>query len=354
LLFAVGTNVQAGWVLVIAALLLGLLVAGVVIPLSSLRGIRIARRTPRTATAGDPVPVTIEVTNDGQRMRGLFRVNDDFCGPGWAVVGMVQGHGTRSYVSDRTEARRGVYESGVAVLESGMPFGVLRVRRPRVIDSPLVVYPKVYEVPERIATGASTWFAPAAVGDVSSVREYRPGDPLRHIHWRSVARHGQLMVREFDREHNADAAVVAVVGEAPDIADAVATVACSLALSALRSGTLTLIGSAEDGPRVVVARSTEGVLDWGARLAAGSAGFDDAIGAAAQARAVIVVAPAEARSLDAIVRASSRQSVQAVFVAAEGAGTSRAVDAVRAAGVPVQTLAPSEIQPWFASGCPLN
>ncbi len=35
--------------------------------------------------------------------------------------------------------------------------------------------------------------------EVRGVREYRPGDPLRAIHWRTTARHGQLMVREYDR-----------------------------------------------------------------------------------------------------------------------------------------------------------
>ncbi len=35
--------------------------------------------------------------------------------------------------------------------------------------------------------------------EVRGVREYRPGDPLRAIHWRTTARRGQLMVREYDR-----------------------------------------------------------------------------------------------------------------------------------------------------------
>jgi uncharacterized protein (DUF58 family) len=36
------------------------------------------------------------------------------------------------------------------------------------------------------------------------VRDYAPGDPVRHVHWRSTARAGRLMVKEFDSEPVAD------------------------------------------------------------------------------------------------------------------------------------------------------
>jgi len=34
-----------------------------------------------------------------------------------------------------------------------------------------------------------------------NTREYRSGDPLKHIHWRSFARHGQPVVKEFQEEY---------------------------------------------------------------------------------------------------------------------------------------------------------
>jgi uncharacterized protein (DUF58 family) len=42
-----------------------------------------------------------------------------------------------------------------------------------------------------------------SVGDsqeFTALREYRPGDPVRHIHWRSFARLGEPVVKEFQDE----------------------------------------------------------------------------------------------------------------------------------------------------------
>ena len=46
------------------------------------------------------------------------------------------------------------------------------------------------------------------MGDYYGVRPWRSGDSRRLIHWRSSARHGALMVRQFDRQRNRDLAVL--------------------------------------------------------------------------------------------------------------------------------------------------
>ena len=358
LLFAVGTNVQAGWVLAIAALLLGILAAGVVLPLSSVRGVEISRHVPRTATAGLPVPVTIGVTNAASRTRGLFRVADDFCGKGWAVVDFVSPGEKREYVAARDGARRGVHVGGNAALETGAPFGVLRVRRSGVIESPIVVYPRTYGVPSRQMWGPSGWHAPAVVGDVSSVRDYRPGDPLRHIHWRSVARRGQLVVREFDRERHADTAVVARLPGDPDVGDAIASVACSLAIGALSGGEVKLVGSGAASPER--ARSSERVLEWGARLVPTADSTRILDGLAAES-AVVYVGPAQTPDIDRLCELAATTSVLVVLIAQDGAfapprdeagpAATRAVQRLTSAGASVAQLRPSEVEAWFSSGC---
>lgn len=98
--------------------------------------------------------------------------------------------------------RRGAYTLGNVLVRSGDPFGLCEreawLRRP----DELIVYPRV--VPLRRL--AFTFHHPAVdalsraslVADptrTAGVREYRPGDPQRLVHWRATAHTGALQVR---------------------------------------------------------------------------------------------------------------------------------------------------------------
>lgn len=71
--------------------------------------------------------------------------------------------------------------------------------------SSVVVYPEIRQI--LLPDLKRTFLAdgrPAEGGMVDAtrfvgVRAYTPGDPLRHLHWKATARHGQLMLREFER-----------------------------------------------------------------------------------------------------------------------------------------------------------
>jgi uncharacterized protein (DUF58 family) len=349
-LFAVGTNVQAGWVLVIAALLGGVLGVGVIVPLFGSSGIEIGRRVPRTAVAGQRIAATMSVTNRSRRTRGLLAVFDEFCGSGTAVVGLLRPRETREYASRRGGARRGVYAGGECTVTSGAPFGVVRTRRTVDVASPIVVYPRTYDVSARDMLGLGAWRATAPIGDASSVRDYHLGDPLRHIHWRSVARRGQLVVREFDTEKRAEVTIVVEAADDPDVADAVASVACSLGLSFLRgAGEVRLIAGRGAEVHTSRVRDADSVLEWGARLDPSGAAFASVLDAAGSAPAVVCVCPASTSGAERLSRLAGDTSLLAVLVA-DASADDLAVR-LRSAGAAVALVSPGEVEIWFRDGC---
>lgn len=101
--------------------------------------------------------------------------------------------------------RRGVHGFGPAHLRSGDPIGYRQRHGSVQSTEEILVYPKVF----RLETAGIASRVPLGdfrsrrrfLGDpsrVAGVREYRAGDPLRHIDWRATARSTSLLVREFE------------------------------------------------------------------------------------------------------------------------------------------------------------
>jgi len=104
-----------------------------------------------------------------------------------------------------TFARRGVYELGPAEISVADPFGLLRFARLSEERTEVVVYPEVYELRGFPLRGgnveAGTRGARGRRGEeFANLREYRLGDDRRHIHWKGLARTGELFVKEFSLE----------------------------------------------------------------------------------------------------------------------------------------------------------
>jgi len=118
----------------------------------------------------------------------------------------VEGPGERTTQQPILFPRRGLYELGPAEIWTTDPFRLLRFVRKFETRPRVAVYPEVFELAGFPVRGrgreAGAKGAPARQGDeFSGLREYRQGDDRRHIHWKSVARTGELVVKEFS--HNA-------------------------------------------------------------------------------------------------------------------------------------------------------
>jgi uncharacterized protein (DUF58 family) len=111
--------------------------------------------------------------------------------------------------------RRGRFTLGPVWVTSGDPFGIFRTSRKLVDGTSVVVYPRTVSLPRfgrvpGVLPGGSLQGQRVqfTTPNVSSVRDYRPGDAFNRIHWPTSARTNKLMVREFELDPTADVWIV--------------------------------------------------------------------------------------------------------------------------------------------------
>ena len=166
--------------------------------------------TPGQVGAGQQARVQLDLTNDGRMPTGLLLLEDqipyslgtrprfvvDRMGPQWKRS---VGYTIRSEV-------RGKFDVGPMKVRLSDPFGLVQLERTFRTRSTLVVTPRVVPLPAVPLSGVWTGsgdnrpraFASGSAEDVT-VREYRRGDDLRRVHWRSSAHAGELMVRREEQ-----------------------------------------------------------------------------------------------------------------------------------------------------------
>ncbi|MET8146719.1 DUF58 domain-containing protein [Actinoplanes sp. NPDC049668] len=110
---------------------------------------------------------------------------------------------------------RGRYPVGPLVIRLTDPFGLCELTRSFPSVDRLTVIPQVVSLPairlagEYAGTGDSRARSVAVHGeDDAATREYRRGDDLRRVHWRSTARTGELMVRREEQPWESRATIV--------------------------------------------------------------------------------------------------------------------------------------------------
>lgn len=129
--------------------------------------------------------------------------------PDW--VAYLDAYGQQSYRTEGRCQRRGVFSLGPWSLRSGDPLGIFEVAVEYPDTRSILVYPRAMVLPDlRLPRGSAPGPARTqrrsqqTTTTVATVRPYAPGDPLRAVHWRQTARHGDFMVKQFDIEPSGD------------------------------------------------------------------------------------------------------------------------------------------------------
>jgi uncharacterized protein (DUF58 family) len=124
--------------------------------------------------------------------------------------------------------KRGHYVLPGLMLESSFPFGIWKGRRAYTDEKSLLVYPRFSPL-KGLDIPVGKRYQPGGIALTSnlgestefiSTREYKEGDNPRNIHWRTSARRGKLVVKEFQEEYFCRIALLLDTYVPPGSADA--------------------------------------------------------------------------------------------------------------------------------------
>lgn len=188
----------------------------------AVRGLRFERIAPPTARVGDFVTVEIVVWSERRVRRPLITIWDDL------PVRLLIAERTPSLpiapeedLAIRTQygfrpLKRGRYRwSGVTVEGTDALGLVSKTRAYETAAAEILILPQPIPVSVDLPAAAGWGISEAESGQTRGaglepwgVRAYAPGDSLRHVHWRSSARVGTLLVKEFEAGTHAAAGFI--------------------------------------------------------------------------------------------------------------------------------------------------
>jgi uncharacterized protein (DUF58 family) len=228
--------------------MLFLVVASGVLSELGLRGLEIRRVPPPVVHAGSPYLMGISLANRKRRLPSFSIEAEDLVGgrpldKRCYFLKLPAGR-TQETAYRHVIARRGRHHLSGLRLSTKFPFGLVRKSRDVASAAEVIVYPAL--VPVTPAALRSLPARPegsreqrrAREGDFFGLRDFRPGDDPRDIHWRTTARRGVPFVRENEDDEGTEATVVLdnAAGAAPEAFERAVSEAASHALELLRRG----------------------------------------------------------------------------------------------------------------------
>jgi uncharacterized protein (DUF58 family) len=193
--------------LILAYSMLGLLVLNGIAARRHSRRVSARRVLPPPVFAGEATETSILASVSGSKPATIVVVDRD---RNFTAAELAAGT-SASFARDESFPTRGRVAFPPLLAGSSFPFGFLQHDEPQSKDDVVEVLPALGTAD---ADGLRHWLLRMAGGaghsrkvlrrvtheqaDVRGVRPYRTGDGMRAIHWRSSARRGELMVREFD------------------------------------------------------------------------------------------------------------------------------------------------------------
>lgn len=192
-------------------MMLALIILSGILSESVLQKLEVHRRLPERIFAGQPALVELSLRNHKRRAPSLsIQVLEQ-------IEGIPEAERPAAYFM-RVDAasveisqyrfvypRRGRWKIQGVEVATRFPFELFRKSRDLGEEAQVVVYPRPLEPPPLVGVAARPQgdvrrHKVGAGSDFYGMRDYRQGDDVRDIHWKTSARRGQLILREFEEE----------------------------------------------------------------------------------------------------------------------------------------------------------
>jgi hypothetical protein len=171
----------------------------------------VRRVTPSRLPAGHEAKVELLLQNVSRLPTGILLVEDQvpytLGGQTRFVIDRIEPHGAREMIYRVRADVRGRYRVGPLAIRLADPFGLVELPRSFTTAHRVTVTPPIVPLPHGRLMGSWAGGGESRARTVSTAgeddvapREYRHGDDLRRVHWRSTARHGELMVRREEQQ----------------------------------------------------------------------------------------------------------------------------------------------------------
>jgi uncharacterized protein (DUF58 family) len=225
------------------AMMLSLIVMSGLLSEQSLRRLEFRRHLPTHVHANEPATATLTVTNRKSRVPSFsLRLLD--VADGADVDRGIQ----LRYLPPQSSTlvsyiihipKRGRYRLDGINVVTPFPFGLFLKKRYYLSEATILIYPELLPLPTALlqdvrALGQDYSLARKGQGNsLYNLREYRPGDDSRAIHWMTTARTSKLMIKETEAEDQRWATIIVSL-VAPPEQEAVFERALSVAASLIR------------------------------------------------------------------------------------------------------------------------
>ncbi len=233
---------QLNLLILLGTVLTGPLVFSLFYGRFALRHVRVARKLPAMLRADQRLTVDIQLTNL-RRWLGVWSiaVEDQVVRDDVMALNLSEKVGVFFPSVGRRETQRGTYQGnlprrgryrfGPLRATTRFPLGLARHSVSSDDISTLIVHPRIGRLThdwtqvERhmTAVGQSVRRRGLQEAEFYGLRDWRSGDSRRWIHWRTSARRGSLVVRQFEEQHSRDLALLVDLWQPADGDDVVRT-----------------------------------------------------------------------------------------------------------------------------------